>query len=343
MAQTALPATGAAEGAGTASGEPAPTESQTAARCAAAKRARRADPPALKIAPVGSARSSAPLPPLGAHVSSAGGFHRAARRAKAIGADALQLFTTAPQRWLERQVTDAEVHEWKGACADAGILVAASHDSYLINLASSDSRLLKRSVRAFRAELERCEKLGLHFLVTHPGNATGGHREAALRQNAELLARAVEAVPGSTCILIETTAGSGSALGWRFEEVAALLGRQPTSLRERFGACLDTAHVFAAGYDLKHDYAGVMKSFDEAIGLERLKLIHCNDSLAGLGTRRDRHADIGRGEIGEAPFRALMRDPRLSAVPRVLETPKGDDPEAADRRNLSTLRRLAHA
>ncbi len=219
--------------------------------------------------------------------------------------------------------------------------MAASHDSYLINLATPDRLLRDKSVRAFRAELERCELLGLEFLVTHPGNATAGSRDSALRQNAELIGQVVWDVPGRTRVLLETTAGTGSSLGCRFEEIAALIDGQPAEVRARLGVCFDTAHVFAAGYDLRGDYDAVVERFDEVIGLGRLELIHCNDSLGALGSRRDRHADIGAGELGEGAFRHLMQDPRLRSVPRVLETPKGEDPVAADRRNLATLRRLA--
>lgn len=231
--------------------------------------------------------------------------------------------------------------EFRRARREAGIVVAVSHDSYLINLATPDRLLREKSRRAFRAELERCEQLGLEFLVTHPGNATGGNREAALQQNAELIGQVLEEVHGRTRVLLETTAGSGSSLGCRFEEIATLLDGPPPELGERLGVCLDTAHVFAAGYDLRDRYDAVVERFDDLIGLDRLELIHCNDSQGSLGSRRDRHAGIGEGELGERVFRCLMRDPRLGSVPRVLETPKGEDPIASDRRNLETLRRLA--
>lgn len=278
---------------------------------------------------------------MGAHVSSAGGVELAPGRAAEIGASALQLFTKPPQRWAESEITDEVADEFRRERSAAAIHVAASHDSYLINLATADGRLRERSARAFRAELERCERLGLDFLVTHPGHATGGDREAALRQNTELIGQTLQASPGAVRVLIETTAGGGSALGFRFEEIAALIDGLPKDVRGRAGVCLDTAHVFAAGYDLRGDYSGVMNEFDRLIGLDRLRLIHCNDSVGELGSRRDRHADIGDGELGEATFRALMSDVRLQNVPRVLETPKGEDAVVADRRNLATLRRLA--
>ncbi|MEJ2334202.1 MAG: deoxyribonuclease IV [Gemmatimonadales bacterium] len=285
--------------------------------------------------------ADASSPPIGAHVSTAGGIQLAPSRAGRLGADALQLFTKSPQQWAERVLTADVVLAFVHARREAGIVVAASHDSYLINLATPDRTLRDKSVRAFRAELERCEQLGLEFLVTHPGNATSGSRESALRQNAELIGQVVEQVPGRTRVLLETTAGSGSSLGCRFEEIALMIDGQPPEVRERLGVCLDTAHVFAAGYDLRGDYDAVVKSFDAVVGLDRLALIHCNDSLGALGSRRDRHTDIGAGQLGEGVFRDLMRDPRLGSVPRVLETPKGEDPIAADRRNLATLRRLA--
>lgn len=281
------------------------------------------------------------LPPLGAHVSSAGGLERAVERAAELGATALQLFTKPPQRWAEREPGETEASAFAHARAAVGVVFAASHDSYLINLASPDAVLRRRSSAAFQAELARCVRLGLDALVTHPGHVTAGRPEAGLRRNAAELAKALRACPGETRVLLETTAGSGSALGSQFEELARLLDRIPTALRDRVGICLDTAHVFAAGYDLRGDYEGVIRRFDRLLGLDRLGLLHLNDSRAPLGSRVDRHAHIGEGELGEAPFAALMKDPRLTGVPRVLETPKGDDPPAADLRNLALLRRLA--
>ena len=268
-------------------------------------------------------------------------MERAPGRAAEIGATALQLFTKPPQRWAETEIGDEAAARFRRERAAASIEVAAAHDSYLINLATAEKRLLERSTRAFRAELKRCEKLGLDFLVTHPGHATHGDREAALRQNSAMIGQTLQAVPGDVRVLIETTAGGGSALGFRFEEISALIEALPREVRGRAGVCLDTAHVFAAGYDLRREYEAVMAEFDRVIGLERLHLIHCNDSVGELGSRRDRHAAIGEGALGEEAFAALMSDPRLKGVPRVLETPKGRDAVLADRRNLAILRRLA--
>jgi len=280
-------------------------------------------------------------PPMGAHVSIAGGLDRAVERGAEIDATALQIFTKQPQRWAEPHLTDEDVTGFREALEASEIGVVSSHDSYLINLATEKQDLLEKSASAFRGELARCTRLGLDFLVTHPGNATGGDREEALDQNARVLAEALDDVPGETAVLLETTAGSGTALGWRFEELAALLEAIPAGLRSRVGVCLDTAHVYAAGYDLRSDYDAVLEEFDEVVGLERLRLLHLNDSRGELGSRVDRHAHIGEGELGEEGFRELMRDPRLAGVPRVLETPKDDDATESDRRNLSVLRRLA--
>lgn len=271
----------------------------------------------------------------------AGGLHRAAERGRELGIRALQIFTKAPQRWAERAVSAGEAEAFRRAVEAAGIVFVAAHDSYLINLASPDAALRRRSASAFRAELERCRLLGLDALVTHPGSATDGDRETALRRNAEAIVAALRESEGETRVLLETTAGSGTALGSRFEELAWLLEAAPSDLQDRLGVCLDTAHVFAAGYDLVGEYEAVVERFDGAVGLERLRLLHLNDSRAPLGSRVDRHAHIGEGRIGEAPFAVLARDPRLRDVPRVLETPKGEDPVASDRRNLELLRGMA--
>lgn len=281
------------------------------------------------------------LPPLGAHVSIAGGLHRAVERAGDIGATALQIFTGQPQRWAEPDLGEEDVLRFRAAVAASPIRVTVSHDSYLINLGSHRPDLLRKSRAAFEAELGRCVRLGLDYLVSHPGNATGGDREAALLQNADAVGEALARHPGPTMVLLETTAGSGTALGWRFEELAALIEAVPAERRDRVGVCLDTAHVFAAGYDLREGYDEVVEAFDRTVGLGRLRVVHVNDSRGALGSRVDRHAHLGEGEIGEPGFAALMRDPRLAGVARVLETPKEDDAAASDRRNLAFLRRVA--
>jgi deoxyribonuclease IV len=233
---------------------------------------------------------------------------------------------------------DALVAAFRDECDRHGITQRASHDSYLINLASPDAVLHARSLDAFRAELERCGRLGIELLVTHPGNATDGDFASGIARNADAIVEALEAAPPGVTVLLETTAGSGRALGHTFEQLAALLDRMSDDARARTGVCFDTCHVWAAGYDLRHDFAGVIDRFDDVLGLDRIRLFHLNDSVGALGSRRDRHAGIGEGTLGEAPFRALMNEPRLGGVPKVLETPKGDDHTAADLANLGRLR-----
>ncbi len=215
---------------------------------------------------------------------------------------------------------------------------SAAHDSYLINLASADAVLLERSRNAFECELRRCTRLGIDVLVTHPGHATDGDRKRGLAQNAEAVTAALETVPGAVRVLFETTAGSGSALGASFEELGELIRRIPDPLTHRVGVCFDSCHVYAAGYDLLDDYEGVFARLDDTIGLARLGLFHLNDSASPFASRRDRHAHIGEGSLGERPFQRIVNDARFAAVPKVVETPKDGDALRSDRRNLARLR-----
>lgn len=279
--------------------------------------------------------------PLGSHVSTRGGVERAPARSGDIGADAMQIFTSAPQRWSASRISNESAAAFRAGVIEAGIRTTVAHDSYLINLATDRDDLLARSISAFNAELERASLLGLDFLVTHPGNATGGNRAEASNQNARAVAAALASFPDGPTVLFETTAGAGTALGSRFDELALILERIPAKLSDRVGVCLDTAHVFAAGYDLEFDPISVLDAFDRDIGLDRLRLFHLNDSVGALGSRRDRHANIGEGNIGTEAFGCLLRDSRVAHVPGILETPKGDDPAASDRRNLELLRALS--
>jgi len=275
---------------------------------------------------------------LGAHVSTAGGVRNAPLRAEEIGATAIQVFTKQPNRWAEPVCGEEDVRGFTGGVRERGIGFANSHDSYLINLASADPTLRDRSLASFKAELRRSAELELDAVVTHPGNATDGDRLRGLAQNAALVEEALAEVPGRTLVLLETTAGAGTALGATFEELAEMIERISPEHRSRVGICLDTCHVYSAGYDLVGDYEGVVANLADSVGLERLKLFHLNDSQCPFGSRKDRHAEIGEGSLGDAPFRRIMTDERFAAVPKVLETPKGDDHTAADRRNLARLR-----
>jgi deoxyribonuclease IV len=294
--------------------------------------------------PPGSPYSLAEYPPapdpgdeLGAHVSTAGGVRHAPARAAALGSHVLQIFTKQPSRWAEPPVTEEERAAYRSGLEQHAIGAACAHDSYLINLASPDDALRARSMACFRGELERCVLLGVPFVVTHPGNATDGDFASGLARNAGAVEEVLSQVDGVT-VLFETTAGCGRVLGASFEELAELMRRIDTALQPRIGVCLDTCHVWAAGYDLRHAYDDVMNRFGDVIGLDRIRLFHLNDSVGTLGSRRDRHAGIAEGALGDEPFRRLMQDERFRHVPKLLETPKGDDHTAADRRNLARLR-----
>jgi deoxyribonuclease IV len=247
------------------------------------------------------------------------------------------VFTKTPSQWREPALRAGAPRAFAAALADHGIRAVVSHDSYLINLASPDRALRERSQAGFVAELERCETLGIPVLVSHPGNFLDD-RERGIVRNAAAYAACLAAVPGRVTVALETTAGSGTALGSRFEELAALLEAMPRRARRRVAFCADTCHLYAAGYDLVRDFDGVWRAFDRVLGLDRLVCLHLNDSVGGLGSHRDRHAPIGRGELGDGPFRRIMTDRRFERVVKILETPKGDDPVANDRRALRRLR-----
>jgi deoxyribonuclease-4 len=274
---------------------------------------------------------------LGAHTSIAGGTHLAPPRAKAIGATAMQMFTKMGNRWAERACDDAECIAFRAAIAETEVTVTSAHDSYLINCASPDPVLRARSIESLTMELKRCDALGLNYLVSHPGNYMD-ERASGIARNAESIVASLEAARPSVVLLMEMTAGSGTAIGSTFEEMAELLRLIPKEWQEQIGVCLDTAHVFAAGYDLVADYEGVFARFEDVIGLDRLGFVHLNDSKVPLGSKRDRHELIGEGAIGEGAFRKIMNDPRFEMVPKVIETPKLGDAEGTDRRMLERLR-----
>ncbi len=278
-----------------------------------------------------------PLPaPLGAHISIAGGTRNAPGRAATIGATAMQIFTKMANRWAERACEDDECKSFHAELACTELREMCAHDSYLINLASPDAALRARSAESFISELRRCEALGLDYLVSHPGNYMDD-RASGLARNAESIGLALDQVSGKVMVLMETTAGSGTVLGASFEEMAQLIALIPAKQRKRVGVCIDTAHIFAAGYDIVNDYEGVMSRFGDVIGLKRLRMMHLNDSKVPLGSRRDRHELIGEGAIGEGAFRRIMNDPRLSRVAKVIETPK-HVPDVTDRTMLDRLR-----
>ena len=277
---------------------------------------------------------------LGAHVSVAGGVDLAPARAAEIGAVVFQIFTKQPNRWAEPALADDVATRFRAEVGRIGAVFTTSHDSYLINLASPNPSLWRRSAACFRGEVERAAVLGLDAVVTHPGNATDGDREGGIERNAEAIAEALAAVPGQTRILLELTAGAGTSVGGSFEELASIIEGIPEPHRSRVGVCFDTCHAWVAGYDLADDFEGVWIRADDTFGVERVELFHLNDARTPFGSRLDRHENIGDGTIGMEPFQRLMKEKRFRCVPKILETPKGEDGVTADRMNLRLLRGL---
>jgi len=274
---------------------------------------------------------------LGAHVSTAGGVDQAPHRARAIGASAMQLFTKMANRWAERDCESAECEAFSTALGATRVRATMAHDSYLINLASPDAILRQRSIESFVAELRRCEALGLSYLVSHPGNYMDD-RASGVARNAEAISEALERAPGRTVLCLETTSGSGTSLGASFDELADLIGLVPEPHRQRVGICIDTCHVYSAGYDLVNAYDEVWARLTDVMDWSRVKVLHLNDSKTPLASKRDRHELIAEGSLGELPFRRIMTDERFVRVPKVIETPKGTDATATDARMLERLR-----
>lgn len=277
---------------------------------------------------------------LGAHMSVAGGLTKAFERGTSVGCEAMQIFSKSERQWKAKPIGDAEAAAFLAATAHSGIGPILVHDSYLINLASPDDILWAKSTIAFAEELERCQILGIPYLVTHPGAHVGSGEEPALAREAQALNRLfADGVGGDVTVLLETTAGQGTCLGWRFEHLARLfeLVEQP----ERLGVCVDTCHLLAAGYDIRtpETYAATFDEFERLVGLPQIKAFHLNDSQKELGSRVDRHTHIGEGFVGLEAFGLLVNDPRFAGLPMVLETPKEAD-MADDLRNMALLRSL---
>ena len=277
---------------------------------------------------------------LGAHESIAGGLYKAFDRAQSVGCEAVQIFVKPNRQWAVKPLTDENVTRFKARAKETDIQPVVGHASYLLNLATPDEALWTKSRDMLIVELERCEALGVPYLVLHPGSHVGTGEDAGLARVAQALGEVHAATPGFQAqILLETTAGQGSGLGHRFEHLAWLMEHTPEG--ERLGVCLDTCHVFAAGYELRtpEGYAATMEEFDRVVGLEYLKAIHLNDSKGDLGNRKDRHEHIGKGFIGLEGFHHILNDFRLAGLPALLETPKGKDLHE-DAENLEVLRSL---
>ena len=277
---------------------------------------------------------------LGTHMSISGGVHLSLERGRSIGCNAVQLFVKSSNQWKAKPLSPEDIGLFREKSREYSPGSIMAHTSYLINIASPDRELLEKSKAALLVEVERSETLGIPWLVLHPGSHRGSGEEAGIKSIAKSLNQLFKRTAGYTnSILLETTAGQGNTIGHTFEQLAAIM--EQIVDKERIGICFDTCHTFAACYDLttQKSYNSVFKSFDEILGIDNLKAFHLNDSLGALCSRKDRHAGIGKGEMGIEPFRFLMNDSRFSNIPMVLETPKGPDLKE-DVENLALLRSL---
>lgn len=286
---------------------------------------------------------------IGAHMSIAGGISKAVDRAVAHGCEALQIFAKNASQWRGKPLDPAEVKRFRARIDETGITPVVSHASYLINLATTFPALREQSITAFIDELDRADALALLGVVIHPGTCTAGTEDEALRLIADAIRQAFTARPRrKTTVILEHTAGQGRTVGHRFEHLATIIRHLRGSVR--IGVCLDTCHLVASGYDLVSGsgYRDTFEAFDRSVGLERLKVFHGNDSKKPCGSRVDRHEHIGRGCLGEEPFRRILHDRRFAGLPLLIETEKSQRSEKAgtivtdplDMQNLQTLRRL---
>ena len=285
------------------------------------------------------ARSPAAAPLLGAHFSIAGGLEKALYTAAEYGCTAAQLFTKNANTWKERDIAAAEIERFSAAIQQTGITEIASHTSYLINLAAPDKKKHRKSCAALSRELVRASQLAIPYVVLHPGAHMGEGETAGLSRIIDSIDRVLEdATELNTRLLVESTAGQGSGVGHRFEQIARIV--EAVAAKDRIGVCLDTCHIFAAGYDIrtKEGVAETLSEFDRIVGLERLYLIHLNDSKKDLAGRVDRHEHIGQGKIGKEGFEAIMTEPRLRNIAKIIETPKKEGGKDWDRVNLDLLR-----
>lgn len=261
---------------------------------------------------------------IGAHTSAAGGAHNALYEGRQIGATSIQLFTSNQKQWHGRQITKEDLDLWKTALDETGIEKIMSHDSYLINLGSPDPLLLEKGRKAFREELKRCHQFNISYLNFHPGAATKGTEEECLDTIAESLLAIEDLVHhGHTKLVLETTAGQGTSVGHKFEQIGYIIKKIHHKIP--LGVCIDTCHIFAAGYDIrtKEGWKKTLKEFDDIIGLKYLSAFHLNDSQKDLGSRVDRHASLGKGKIGMESFEFLMTSSETRNLPKYLETPEG--------------------
>ena len=282
---------------------------------------------------------------LGVHMSIAGGYYKAIDAGAKIGCDCVQIFTKNNNQWRAKELTDADVERFRGACAEHKIEHTLSHASYLINLASPKPELLAKSIDAMEIELQRADRLGVPYVVFHPGSFTTSTEQEGIDKIIASLDEIHDRTQSlDTFPLLENTAGQGSNLGWRFEHLAEIIAgvKKP----ERLGVCIDTCHTFAAGYPIgtADDFEATVAAMEQTFGIAKIYAMHVNDSKKPFGSRKDRHEHIGEGEMGIEPFRLLLGDARFANVPMYLETEKGDREGAdLDQMNLDTLRGLVTA
>ena len=273
----------------------------------------------------------------------AGGVENAPLSGQKVGCAAMQIFTKNSNQWHAKPLEERSIAAYRQNLAASGISFVASHDSYLINMGSPDAAMREKSLNAFIDEIERAALLGINHLVFHPGSHMGAGEEEGLAHVGDCMNEAIKRTPKQAGVMltIETTAGQGTNLGYKFEHLASLI--EMVKDKSRVGVCFDTCHVFAAGYELRTEegYKATWKEFDRIIGLKYLKMFHINDSKKDFRSRVDRHEQLGKGFLGEKPFELLVNDKRFVNTPMVLETPKGKD-LAEDVENLAVLRRLIH-
>lgn len=275
---------------------------------------------------------------IGAHMSIAGGFYKAIERGESIGCTAIQIFTKSNRQWYAKPISTEEIKQFTDTWNNSSIKSVIAHASYLINIGASNAAVHEKSIDALILEIDRCQQLNIPGLVLHPGSCGSTSEQSTLDLISKTLDEVFEQIPGNTMILLETMAGQGSTVCYTFEQIEYLI--KQSKYKKRVGVCFDTCHVFAAGYDLrdKDSYDALWKKFDSIIGIDKLKAIHLNDSKKDLGSRVDRHEEIGKGKIGTEAFKLLCTDRRLVNIPKILETPRDTLDDYL--RNLTLIKEL---
>jgi len=275
---------------------------------------------------------------LGAHMSIAGGLDKAITRGESIGCTTIQIFTKNNRQWATKKLSNTEITSFKATAQKSPIQCIAAHATYLINLGSSNKDTEKKSITATKEELKRCDALNIPYLILHPGAHLGTDEKSCIKQVSDNLNIIFKTTPGKTMLLLETMAGQGSSICYRFEQIAEIY--KQSKFKKKLGVCFDTCHTFVAGYDFrtKTTYNNMWKKFDQIIGIKNIKVIHINDSKKLLGSRIDRHEDIGKGELGLNSFRFIFNDKRFFDIPKILETPK--ETLEDDLKNMKIIKNL---